>query len=63
MNKRKMRNNMGRIKDIVTDLEINMDVVDMNSPIQYVVIDEDEIDLDEVNFELQMAADEARDKE
>jgi hypothetical protein len=54
---------MGRIKDIVTDLEINMDVVDMNSPIQYVVIDEDEIDLDEVNFELQMAADEARDKE
>jgi hypothetical protein len=33
------------------------------SPIEYIVVDEPEFDIDEVNFELQAAADEARSKE
>jgi hypothetical protein len=53
---------MGRLKDLATGLEVDAgNIATLGvSPIQYIVVDEDEIDLDEVNFELQVAADEAR---
>ena len=56
---------MGRIKDLVTGLELETgNIADLGaSPIEYIVVDEPEFDIDEVNFELQAAADEARSKE
>jgi hypothetical protein len=56
---------MGRIKDLATGLEVDAgNIATLGvSPIQYIVVDEPEFDIDEVNFELQMAADEARGKE
>jgi hypothetical protein len=54
---------MGRIKDLATGLEIETGNVEEISPIQYITVDEGELedfDIDEVNLQLQMAADEVR---
>ena len=53
---------MGRMKDLATGLDIETVGEGEVSPVQYIVVDEPEFDIDEVNFELQVAADEARSK-
>ena len=52
---------MGRLKDIIADANTLEDLTAM--PIQYITVDEDTVDIEEVNFELQLAADEAKDAE
>jgi hypothetical protein len=59
---------MGRMKDIATGLELETPD-DVQLAVQYVTINEGneaafvEEDIDEINFQLQMAADEAKEKE
>jgi hypothetical protein len=53
------------MKDLATGLEIETGNVEEISPIQYITVDEgdlEEFDVDEVNFQLQLAADEAKEK-
>jgi hypothetical protein len=53
---------MGRMKDLATGLDVETgNIADLGvSPVQYIVVDEEPLDLDEVNLQLQLAADEAR---
>lgn len=54
---------MGRIKDIATGLEIETGQFEEVTPVQYITVDEgdlEDFDVDEVNFQLQLASDEAR---
>ena len=58
---------MGRMKDLVTGLEVDVsNLKDVASPVQYQTIGDEpgfnEVDIDEVNFQLQLAADEAKEK-
>ena len=46
------------MKDVISAADALEDLTQM--PIQYITVDEDTVDIDEVNFELQMAADEAK---
>jgi hypothetical protein len=56
---------MGKMKDLATGLEITTEEVNEVSPIQYITVDEgdlEDFDVDEVNYQLQLAADEAKEK-
>jgi hypothetical protein len=50
------------MKDLATGLDVEAVGDSEVSPVEYVVVDEPEFDIDEVNLQLQAAADEAREK-
>jgi len=53
---------MGRMKDLATGIEFDTDALEQSglSPVQYIVVDDEPLDIDEVNFQLQLTADEAK---
>lgn len=51
---------MGKIKDLMSGVEIEMETLTGIMPVQYITISEEPFDVEEVNLQLQVAADEAR---